>query len=51
MLGWAPQNRARILVPRAACGRQFDKVGVYLVDPRGGKPVFVRATKLRAGGA
>jgi hypothetical protein len=51
VLGWASQNRARILVPRAACGRQFDKAGVYLVDPRGGKPVFVRATKPRAGGA
>jgi hypothetical protein len=51
VLGWAPQNRARILVPRAAYGRQFGKAGVYLVDPRGGKPVFVRATKLRVGGA
>jgi hypothetical protein len=40
VLGWAPQNRARILIPRAACGRQFDKAGVYLVDPRGGKPVL-----------
>jgi hypothetical protein len=50
-LGWAPRNRARILVPRAMCGTQFDKAGLYLVDPRGGAPVFVRAAKLRAGGA
>jgi hypothetical protein len=50
-LDWAPHNRARILVPRALCGSQFDRPGVYLVDPRGGKPVFVRATKARPGGA
>lgn len=50
-LGWAPYDRARILVPRALCGTQFDKPGVYLADPRGGRPVLIRATKARPGGA
>ncbi len=49
-LGWAEKNRARILVPRAACGSQFRKPGVYLVD-RQGRATFVRAVKPRPGGA
>ena len=49
-LGWAAHNRARILVPRAACGSQFRKPGVYLVD-REGNATFVKAVKARRGGA
>lgn len=50
-LDWAPHERARIFIPRARCGTQFDRPGVYLVDPRGGRPGLVRATKARSGGA
>ena len=49
-LGWASHNRARILVPRAACGSQFRRPGVYLVD-RQGHASFVKAVKARPGGA
>ena len=49
-LGWAAHNRARILVPRAACGSQFRKPGVYLVD-RDGNAKFVKGVKARPGGA
>jgi hypothetical protein len=51
-LGWAMHNRARILVPRALCGTQFRAPGVYLVDPRGRRPVvLVRRVRARPGGA
>jgi hypothetical protein len=49
-LGWASHNRARILVPRSACGSQFRKPGIYLVD-RAGHATLVKAVKGRAGGA
>lgn len=49
-LGWASQNRARILVPRSACGSQFRKPGIYLVD-RAGNATLVKRVKARAGGA
>lgn len=49
-LGWAPRNRARILVPRAACGSQFRRPGVYLVD-RSGHSVLVTASRPKPGGA
>jgi hypothetical protein len=49
-LGWVGR-RARILVPRAACGAQYATPGIYLVDPAGGKPVLVRRLKPRPGGA
>ena len=50
-LGWTSHDRARVLLPRGACGGQFGKPGVYLVDPRGGRPRFLRAVKARPGGA
>jgi hypothetical protein len=49
-LGWAVHNRARILVPRAACGSQFRKPGIYLVD-RQGHATLVKRVKARSGGA
>ena len=49
-LGWATHNRARILVPRAACGSQFEKPGIYLVD-RSGHATLVKRIKARHGGA
>jgi hypothetical protein len=49
-LGWALHNRARILAPRATCGRQFRKPGIYLVD-RTGNATFVKSVKARSGGA
>ncbi len=49
-LGWATHNRARILVPRAACGSQFRKPGIYLVD-RAGHVTLVKRVKARVGGA
>jgi hypothetical protein len=49
-LGWARHNRARILVPRAACGSQFRRPGVYLVD-RQGHATFAKAVKARPGGS
>jgi hypothetical protein len=49
-LGWASRNRARILVPRAACGKQFRRPGIYLVD-RAGHATLVKRVKARAGGA
>jgi hypothetical protein len=49
-LGWASHNRARILVPRAACGSQFRKPGIYLVD-RQGHATLVKTVKARPGGA
>jgi hypothetical protein len=48
-LGWALRNRARILVPRAACGSQFRRPGIYLVD-RQGRATFVKPVKARLGG-
>lgn len=48
-LGWASHNRARILVPRAACGSQFRRSGIYLVD-RHGHATFVKSVKSRRGG-
>jgi hypothetical protein len=48
-LGWTAHNRARVLFSRGLCGSTFGKPGVYLVDPRGGKPVFLRAVKVRLG--
>jgi hypothetical protein len=49
-LGWASHNRARILVPRAACGSQFRKPGIYVVD-RAGHATLVKHVKSRPGGA
>jgi hypothetical protein len=49
-LGWAAHNRARILVPGTACGSQFRKPGVYLVD-REGNAAFVMPVKARPGGS
>ena len=49
-LGWAPHNRARIQVPRAACGAQFGKPGIYLVD-RAGHASLVKLQKAQSGGA
>jgi hypothetical protein len=49
-LGWASHNRARILVPRAACGSQFRKPGIYLVD-RAGHATLVKRVKALPGGA
>jgi hypothetical protein len=49
-LGWALHNRARILVPRAACGGQFGKPGIYLVG-RDGHASLVKRVKARPGGA
>lgn len=49
VLGWAARNRARILVPRAACGSQFRRPGIYLVD-RAGHASLVRPVKARLGG-
>jgi hypothetical protein len=48
-LGWALHNRARILVPRPACGSQFRRPGIYLVD-RHGHATFVKPVKSRLGG-
>ena len=48
-LGWGTKNRARILVPRAACGSQFRRPGIYLVD-RAGRAALVKRVKPRAGG-
>lgn len=48
-LGWALGNRARILVPRAVCGGQFRRPGIYLVD-RQGHASLVKAVKSRPGG-
>jgi hypothetical protein len=45
-LGWALRNRARVLVPRSACGSQFRRPGIYLVD-RQGHATFVKAVKSR----
>jgi hypothetical protein len=49
-LGWALHNRARILVPKAACGSRFRKPGVYLVD-RQGHASLVKRLKGRPRGA
>jgi hypothetical protein len=49
-LGWALHNRARVLVPRAACGGQFGTPGIYLVGRHGEKPVLVKRIKARLGG-
>jgi hypothetical protein len=32
-LGWAPDGRALVLLPRGACGAGSETPGVYLVDP------------------
>ena len=50
VLGWAAPNRARILVPRAACGSQFRKPGIYAVD-RAGHATLVKRVKTGPGGA
>jgi hypothetical protein len=47
-LGWVGR-RARILVPRAACGSQFGKPGIYLVD-RAGHATLVKRLKGQLGG-
>jgi len=48
-LGWASHNRARILVPRPACGSQFRTPGIYLVD-RQGHATLVKRLKRRLAG-
>lgn len=50
VLGWSAGNRARILVPRAACGSQFRTPGIYLVD-RQGRAALVKKVTGRRGGA
>jgi hypothetical protein len=49
-LGWTGR-RARILVPRSACGTALAAPGIYLVDPAGGKPVLVKRLQAWSGGA
>jgi hypothetical protein len=49
-LGWVGR-KARILIPRAACGAQFRTPGIYLIDPDGGRATLLRRVKSRFGGA
>jgi hypothetical protein len=49
--GWTRDGRARVLLPRGACGGSFRIPGVYLIDPRGGEPTLVKRVKARLGGA
>ena len=49
-LGWSG-HRARVLIPRAVCGSQFETAGIYSIDPRGGPPKLLRRLKSRLGGA
>jgi hypothetical protein len=41
-LGWAPDGRAVVQFPRAACGAGIHRAGIYLVDVRSGRKTFVR---------
>jgi hypothetical protein len=48
-LGWALHNRARVLLPRPACGSRYRRPGIYLID-RQGDAIFVKPVKSRLGG-
>jgi hypothetical protein len=49
-LGWTRDGRARVKLLAPACGYGAHRPGVYLFDPNGGRPEFVRRLKAAEGG-